>query len=418
MIRYRAKRTCFTRAELYAVTPKKSRQATPVARRISLRVRVLLAVTAVLLVPLIIMLCIRSTPSVAEWWTRHIQAGWEKLVGTLTSWIPFSVFELFIAAAVIIVVYLFGRMIFALRARRFQTVIAGLLGVVIAIVYILDMYVLSMGFGYYRAAMPLPQAGRDYDKAQAIAAAEYFAADYNALSRELRRDENGCVVCPYSFSELADLIAAEYEKLDDDYFAAYTPTVKPVVNSFLLSDMLITGITFLPFGEATVNTLAPPSEIPATMAHELAHTKGVQREGDANLLSYYILLSSDNDYLRYCGYYTAYDSMPAAVRLHDDREEYERLYDAAPREARAERAFARKYWNSQPDFIGNVARFFNDIYLSLNGAINGTGSYNDGNISDVIISPDPDTGEQQREIYYSQTQKMMFAIYEARLRDR
>jgi len=110
--------------------------------------------------------------------------------------------------------------------------------------------------------------------------------------------------------------------------------------------------------------------------------------------------------------------MPAAVRLHDDREEYERLYDAAPREARAERAYARKYWNSQPDFIGNVARFFNDIYLSLNGAINGTGSYNDGNISDVIISTDPDTGEQQREIYYSQTQKMMFAIYEARLRDR
>ena len=342
------------------------------------------AVICALAVPLSVMSAMRTDTALAEWWTRNVQAGWERAVGTLTSWLPFSVTELFIVLGICAGVYLIMRAFVDLCTAKFARVGIGALSVCVAAMYILNIYVLSMGFGYYRAAMPVPQSGKKYDERQTVTAIEFFLDDYTALADRFERDDDGQVVCPYTFAELAELIKAEYARLDDPYFAAYTPTAKPIVNSWFLSDMLITGITFLPFGEAGVNTVAPPTTITVTMAHELAHAKGVQREGDANLLAWYILVSSDNDYLRYCGYYGAFDNLLSAVLLFDDRDEYDRLVGLMSPRVFAERTAARKYWNAQPDLIGNIAEFFNDIYLKLNGALNGTGSYGDGNKSDEI----------------------------------
>lgn len=378
---------------------------------------VLACVAAGLALPLVVMLGIREDARVAEWWTVNIQAGWEKAIGTLTSWLPFSVFELFVVLLILLGVFLLVRLFANLCKANWRRAAIGALAVAVGIVYVLDLYVMSMGFGYYRRTMPLPQAGRDYDEQTVVRVIEYFADDYNALAQSFERDENGCVVCPYTFNELAELMREEYKRLNafDGYFAAYTPKAKPVVNSPILSSMLITGVTFLSFGEATVNTAAPPSELTLTMAHELAHTKGVQREGDANNLARYILLSSDNGYLRYCGYYGAFSNLLSAVMLYDDYPEYRRLAEKLDIGISMENRYAREYWNSQPDVIGRISQGFNDIYLKLSGAINGVGSYGDGNKSDVIITPDPDTGEEIKKIYYSQTQMMFFAIYESKL---
>lgn len=385
---------------------------------------VLGAIFAVLLIPIKLMLDIRTNTELAEWWTTHIQAGWEKAVGVLTSWLPFSVLEFFIVVGILFGFFMLGRLVINLCKARFYRILVGLASILVGAAYLLNLYVMSMGFGYYRKAMPIPQAGEDYTAAQAKEAIEYFLADYNELANSLKRDKNGCVECPYTFFELAELMKKEYARLDNDYYAAYTPTAKPIVNSWFLSDMVITGITFLPFGESGVNTEAPPTTVTLTMAHELAHAKGVQREGDANLLARFVLLSSDNGYLRYCGYYYAFNNLLEALLLTSDRKLYDEFYSSISRLVSIERKFAIDFWNSQPDYIGQISEFFNNWYLQSNGAANGTGSYNDGNKSEVVIPPpdpitgelpkDPDTGEIIKEIHFSQVQKMFFWIYENR----
>lgn len=388
-----------------------------------LKYYVLAAIVALLAIPLIVMLAVRDDADIAEWWTTHIQAGWEKAIGTLTDIMPFSVLELFILLGIALGCYLFVRLFVNLCTARFKRILSGALYLAVGGVYLLDLYIMSMGFGYYRYAMPIPQSGTAYNKEQAVEIVEYFLDDYNTLAETLERDENGCVKCPYSFAELRDRIKTEYSRLDDDYFSTYTPKAKPVVNSWFLSDMLITGVTFLPFGEATLNVDSPPSVLTLTLAHELAHTKGVQREGDANLIARFLLLSSDDGYLRYCGYYGAFDNLLSALILTQDYANYNRLGSSVSKKVYAERAYAVEYWDSQPDIIGNIAEFFNDLYLKSNGAQNGTGSYNDGNKSEVIIPTDPSTGEPQKHpdtgeviriINYSQVQKMFFWIYENR----
>lgn len=371
------------------------------------------------------MLDVRKDPRVAEFWTTHIQAGWESFTGHLTSFLPCSVLELLIVSGIMLGVFLLVRVFINLCKGRFKRIAVGLVVIATFGAYLLNLYIMSMGFGYYRAEMPVPQTENKYTASQARKVVEYFLADYNRLANSLERDENGCVVCPYAFGELADIMVEEYKRLDapffNGYFAKYTPTAKPVVNSWFLSDMLITGVTFLPFGEATLNVAAPPTTITSTLAHELAHTKGVQREGDANLLARYILVSSENDYLRYCGYYASFDNLLSALSLAGDWQSFNELgVQISPLVAK-ERRYANAYWNSQPDIIGQIAEFFNNLYLKSNGAENGTGSYDNGNKGEVVtpINPDtgepekdPDTGEIVREIEYSQVQKMYFKIYE------
>lgn len=384
---------------------------------------VLGAVLCFLCVPLLCMLAVRENTRVAEWWVTHIQSTWERIVGTLTSWLPISVLELLVVLLIIVGLFLFVRLVVNLCRARFRRIFIGLAAVCVGGVYLLNLYIMSMGFGYYRAEMPLKQSGADYTAAQAAEATQYFLDDYNRLAEKFERDENDCVICPYTFRELSDLLAVEYSRLDSGYFTSYTPNVKPIINSWLLSDMLITGITFLPIGEACVNTSAPATSAALTMAHELAHTKGVQREGDANLLAQYVLLSSQDEYLRYCGYYDAFGNLLLSVKIAGDVDEYIRLGTSISPLIGRERTYERQYWMAQPDIMGQIANIFNNIYLKSNGVPNGTDSYNDGNKTDVItpVNPDtgapiinPDTGHPVVIPVYSTLQKMFFYLYENR----
>ncbi len=394
--------------------------------RVKSRVRMLpfvfAAVICLLLIPLIIMNALRTDGGTAEWWTQNVARQWEYGIGTLTSVIPFSIFELLLCSLIVVGVYLFVRLVINLCRAEFKKILTGILAIGIAAVYVLNLYTMSMAFGYYRAPMPIKQAGQNYNAHQAGVVARYFVSDYNALCEKFERDENGCVICPYAFGDLAELMRDEYKRVDDPYFFSYTPAVKPLVNSWFLSDLLITGITFLPTGEANLNVDAPPTTVTYTMAHELAHTKGVQREGDANMLSYYVLLTSENDYLRYCGYYATIYSFVQAVSLAGDLDAYAEIVSSMSGLAVWEHRYTSDYWASQPDIMGQIGEFFNNIYLVFNGAENGTDSYNDGNQSSVIQPTDPETGDPiidpdtEKPVIipvYSAIQKLYFYIYES-----
>lgn len=397
-------------------------RAETVPRRMRLAPFILAAVFCALTVPFIIMNVLRTDPEIAEWWTSHIARGWVRALGALTSFMPISIFELLLCLIILVGIFLFVRLVINLCKARFRTILIGIAAIGVAVMYILDLYMLSMGFGYYRAEMPKYLAGDKYNADQAVAVADYFLADYNALAEKFERDENGCVVCPYSFRELAGIMRDEFKRLDDPYFFSYTPLAKPVANSWFMSASLITGVTFLPTGEANVNVVAPPTTITYTMAHELAHAKGVMREGDANLISYYVMLSSKNDYIRYCGYYATFYDFVSCVGLAGDSDNYARLLAGVSELSDREHEYTYEYWRSQPDIIGEIGEFFNNWYLESNGVQNGTGSYDDGNQSGTVTPIDPDTNlpqidpDTQKPVVlpvYSEVQKTYFYIYES-----
>lgn len=376
-----------------------------------------------LAVLLTVLLAIRTNEAVAEWCTTHISKYIVYTAGHVSSVLPFSLYEwtLILVIAGVIALIVLG--IIGLCKKKFFAVLKGLCIFLVAAIAFGNFYTLSAGFAYYRKPLVLQRSETVYKGEKLLEIADFFANDLNYLSAELSRDENGNVIPPYSVNELAKKLQEEYKRLDSDYFFEYTPKAKKLVNGWFMTSSGFTGVSFLPFGEPNVNGMTPASDLPQTMAHELAHTKGVMRENEANLTAYRLLLTSEDPYLRYCGYFATLGTMYSAVAIGNnyDFEEADKFWKTVAPEFKKEQSNANEFWLNYrgpfaflTDFLDRAGRWFNDLYLKINGADDGEGSYD--NPWSVVETPtqDPDTGEITitYEPVYSEIHKIYFAIYE------
>ena len=100
---------------------------------------------------------------------------------------------------------------------------------------------------------------------------------------------------------LYDAVEKKVPCLAGDELAA-----KPVFFSRIMSYIDFTGF-FFPFtGEANVNVDAPPCLVPATVAHEIAHQRGVAEEDEANFVAVLSSLESGDPVYSYSACLLAY----------------------------------------------------------------------------------------------------------------
>ena len=100
----------------------------------------------------------------------------------------------------------------------------------------------------------------------------------NDCINQLEFDENGDIKTSMSLNDIAKEVKEAYQIIaGNNYYASHFGSVKPMVSSFIYREFHITGVTYSPLGEANINTLNLQADIPFTVAHELAHTKGVMR---------------------------------------------------------------------------------------------------------------------------------------------
>jgi hypothetical protein len=164
----------------------------------------------------------------------------------------------------------------------------------------------TMGVGYYRLPVDIPQYNNEVSTADYLGIYNHFTDDFNYCADNLTFNENGEVNNPYTNEQLNKIIEQEYAKLNSSYFFSFTTYAKPMMSSYLYREFNITGLTFSPLCESNIDYLMTNAEYPFTFAHEIAHSKGVMREEDAQLTALYITLNSDDIYLRYSGYTYSY----------------------------------------------------------------------------------------------------------------
>lgn len=369
-------------------------------------------VMAVLAVVMIIIVAVLSRDTaLSEKATRTITFAFTNSLGRVSSVLPFSLFELLVAIAVIVALYLIIKCIVMLAKRRFSAGLCSFTTLVSTVLCVVSLYMLDTSFAYNREKPPLDiyQNG-ELSKEEQLEAIDGFMTDFMDLAYSLERDENGMPVCDYSVEELSEMIAEEYRKLDDPYYGVYVPKAKGMAYSALMSELYLIGITFTPIGEANVNKQAPISERIFTTAHEMAHSIGIMREEDANLVATYVLINSDNELLRYAAMMEYHDRLLSVVQLLDQEkyEEYVKIIDESPVLQESDREF--KFWMSKGMF-NKISEFFNNIYLKFNGQDLGTGSYNDGNFWEVTPSDPDEDGNVTYEIELSDIQLTLLTRY-------
>ena len=343
--------------------------------------------------------------------TRTVTFAFTNSLGRLSSALPFSLFEVLVCIAVIAAIFLIIKGIVHLAKRETARGLCSFTTLVATVLCVVSIYVLDTSFAYNREEPPLDvyENGELSDE-EILAASDAFFNDFIALANSLERDENGFPVCDMSVEEISELIRKEYAKPDDAYYDVYVPKAKGMISSALMSELYLIGITFTPIGEANVNEQAPVSDRIFTIAHEMAHSIGIMREEDANLVATFVLINSENDLLRYAAMMEYSGRITDIVRLLDEEKcaDYEKALNESP--VYYEYNQEVKFWKSKGMF-NKISEFFNNIYLKFNGQDLGTGSYNDDNFWEVTPSDPDDDGNITYEIELSDIQLVLLTRY-------
>ena len=276
--------------------------------------------------------------------------------------LPFSFAEAVIgvsaAAAVIYLVTAAVRII--IRPERLKQLYRLVITVVCIGLCVYAVFCVMWGVYYYaddfqtKSGIPCPEIAVDDLKL----VTRYFADKAGEYSKLVKRDGQG-VYCGDRDAILArsDEVYLKAEKL---FPCLEGPEVhaKGIRFSILMSYTDYTGF-FFPFtGEANVNIHYPPCTLAATVAHELAHQRGVAKEQEANFCAVLSsLLYGDPDYC-YSACYLAYIYLGNALYKVDYDSWYE-IRSALDEDMKADIANNHEYWQQFETPVQTVA---NDIY--------------------------------------------------------
>ena len=153
--------------------------------------------------------------------------------------------------------------------------------------------------------------------------------------------------------------------------------------SRLMSRFNYTGFYFPFTGEANINVDPPPCLIPATIAHEMAHQRGVASEQEANFVAVLACLESGDPLYVYSGWLFGYVHLCNAL-YKADADRYFALAAALPDSVKADLWANNEYWAQFETKAAKVSEKVYDTMLKSYGQELGVRSY--GAVVDLLIA--------------------------------
>lgn len=300
---------------------------------------------------------------------------------------PFSVVEwfyvIFILTVIIWVVVLVIRVVKG--PERGHRLYGGMLGLACLCLTAWGLYCVLWGVNYY--ADGFQEKSGIYAQPVEVEKLEqvtrYFAENLSALSDQIPRDENGVFAVPQDeiFAEsthIYDNISQEFPFLERE-----DRVPKKMVFSRLFSAMNFTGFYSPYTGESNLNVDSPACLLPANIAHELAHQRGIASEQECNFLAIAASTSSDSVVYQYSGYLMGYIHLGNAL-YRADREKWEAVYSLLPEEVVADLRYHSAYWDQFDSVVATMSEKIYDTTLKTYGQTDGIQSY--GTVVDLLVA--------------------------------
>ena len=366
----------------------------PEVKKKPVRPWIYIAVAAPPALLIIIYYILRGNSNAMDWISVRISAPIRSALGFYSSLFPlkyFSVAEVLCTATALWFIYYIAATAVKISRRKKRLLILGKRTYVIAVLalYILCCFNWLWGVGYFESSFAAKN-GISVDGVSLSdlkASAEHFLEKANGLAPLVQRDSDG-----HYAEDIDDMLAVSdgiYASLEKEFITLegtqYVP--KKMMYSKVMSRLGFTGFYFAFTGESNINSAAPACLIPATIAHELAHQRGVNAEDEANFVGIAACITSGNPVYEYAGYM---DGL-----IHTMNSLYSADYDAW---ATLRKGFcpeldrdwtdSNEYWAAQKtdEGIGAAVNTFYDGYLKTYGQELGIKSY--GACVDLLVSWD------------------------------
>ena len=326
-----------------------------------------------------------STPF-ADWFNMNVSSALRIFLAKITSWIPFSLAEyLLIASPLLLAAVIAGAMKYA--ANHEKGYIRAAFGVLSALAAAYIVFTLNFGAGYRTTTLDKRLGLDDHE----VSAEELYETmntvvdRINELQYEVTYRMNKGSVMPYSTEECVALCTESYDKLSGEYdfIKNCRVPVKKIILSPYMTYTHISGVYTFFTGEANLNTNYPDFVNGFTIAHEMAHQRGIARENEANFIAYLVCIGSGDEYLQYCGYMNMYEYLADALYTASPTlyaKAALRLEAGGKFELGCYSAFFDKY---RENAAADLSEKVNDVYLESQGT-EGERSY--GMVVDLAVA--------------------------------
>ncbi len=332
---------------------------------------------------------LRRSPAAMAAWLQTIAMGWGRRASGVCAVFGFSVAELCWTLGVlglILFVVLAVRAVWRSRGRRWRVLGCRLLALGCAGVFIWAGYTAFWGVGYLAPSFYSAQTGleaKPVSVEQLQRTTALFAQGANYYADQVARDETGL------FSE--DLLSlfsrtdSLYTQLEQQFPALAGPVrrAKPMFYSPLMSALGFTGFYFPFTGEANVNIHSPGCMVPATIAHELAHQRGVVFEDEANFTGIAACLSQPDPVFRYSACLMGYIHLANAL-LAADAEAWEEISGSLNQLVLRDLEDNNAFWARYDTPVSDAAEGVYEGFLQSHGEERGMQSY--GACVDLLVA--------------------------------
>ena len=302
--------------------------------------------------------------------------------------VSFSVMEALCAAlAVFIVWYLVwsAAAIARARGRRCRRAYSAVLGAACVALTIYGGFCFLWGVAYGADSFQ-DRSGIRAEKVSAeglTAVTQYFADRLNETAGLVERDGYG--LFSVSRQEILSESPRAYDVLERQFpFLSFPDRPpKPVYFSRVMSRLDFTGI-YCPYtGESSVNMDSPACLLPSTVAHELAHQRGVATEQECNFLSILACTTCGMDDYAYSGWLLGYIYLGNALYRADETA-WKSVYGGLDPTVRADLENNNAYWRQfRSSSVKKVSNRVYDRFLKSYGETDGLQSY--GTVVDLLV---------------------------------
>lgn len=331
----------------------------------------------VLIILLVGITLMQLIPSWGHCYSNLVYPKLSWVITAFSSWIPFSIGDLFITLSIValVCVPIFVYFKYHVKWRRLLRYCGE---------YLLWIYI------WFYAAWGLNYSQIHFLSRTNIQPATYTSALFNRfIDRYITLLNNSYIDSVANKKAVKIEVPRLYMQISDS-LKIHAPQhaylrPKAMLFSNFISSVGVSGYMGPFFNEFHLNSNLLPIDYPATYAHEFAHLLGISQEAEANFYAYEICTRSSYKSIRFSGYFFVLGYVLRNAKMVMTDEQFNRIKTIIRPEIKQLYYYHRCYWRAlYSPLLGALQNKLYELYLKSNKIENGQRNYSQ--VVELLIS--------------------------------